>query len=56
MAAPAQDGGRRVRAFGGYQPSFDGVRAVAMLFMMAYHGQLPGTKGAFLSRRFQGPL
>lgn len=32
-----------------YHPALDGLRAVAMAFMLAYHGELEWAKGAFLS-------
>ncbi len=35
-------------ALGSYQHGLDGLRGVAMLVMLAYHSELPYTKGAFL--------
>jgi peptidoglycan/LPS O-acetylase OafA/YrhL len=39
---------RVVRSIGGYQPGLDGVRALAVLAVAAYHAQLPHTSGGFL--------
>lgn len=35
-------------AVGGYRPSLDGVRAVAVLAVLGYHAQLPHADGGFL--------
>jgi peptidoglycan/LPS O-acetylase OafA/YrhL len=32
----------------GYQPAIDGLRAVALLAIVVFHAQVPGTQGAFL--------
>jgi peptidoglycan/LPS O-acetylase OafA/YrhL len=32
----------------GYQPALDGLRAVALLAIVVFHAQVPGTQGAFL--------
>ena len=46
---PRLEGGRRPSsALSSYHPSLDGLRAVAMLVMLAYHGQFEWAKGAFL--------
>jgi peptidoglycan/LPS O-acetylase OafA/YrhL len=39
---------RGVRSIGGYQPGLDGIRALAVLAVAAYHAQLPRTSGGFL--------
>ncbi len=39
---------RTSSALGTYQPGLDGIRGVAMIVMLGYHGQLPWTQGAFL--------
>lgn len=39
---------RGVRSLGGYQPGLDGIRALAVLAVAAYHAQLPHTSGGFL--------
>jgi peptidoglycan/LPS O-acetylase OafA/YrhL len=39
---------RGVRSIGGYQPGLDGIRALAVLAVAAYHAQLPHTSGGFL--------
>jgi len=39
---------RTSSALGSYQPALDGMRAVAMSVMLAYHGELEWAKGAFL--------
>ncbi|MGA2286688.1 MAG: hypothetical protein ABSG55_10520, partial [Dehalococcoidia bacterium] len=31
-----------------YRPALDGIRALAVLAVMAYHGNLPWAKGGFL--------
>jgi peptidoglycan/LPS O-acetylase OafA/YrhL len=57
LAAPTATGsgsaaearpGRGVRTIGGYQPGLDGIRALAVLAVAAYHAQLPHTSGGFL--------
>ncbi len=35
-------------ALGTYQPGLDGMRGVAVLVVLGYHGELPWTQGAFL--------
>ena len=35
-------------AVGGYRPALDGVRALAVAAVVAYHAQLPGADGGFL--------
>jgi peptidoglycan/LPS O-acetylase OafA/YrhL len=53
VAPPREEGSghrpRQVRAFGGYQPGLDGMRGFALLWMLAYHAQLPHVDGAFLA-------
>ncbi|MEZ5245825.1 MAG: acyltransferase family protein [Acidimicrobiales bacterium] len=41
--------GRQVRAFGGYQPGFDGVRGYALVCMLLYHAELGPIDGAFFA-------
>ncbi|NNE74959.1 MAG: acyltransferase family protein [Acidimicrobiales bacterium] len=41
--------GRRVRAFGGYQSGFDGMRGVCVVFIMLFHAELGPSDGAFFS-------
>lgn len=41
-------GERTIRAFGGYQPGLDGIRALSVIGVMGYHAQLAGFDGAFL--------
>lgn len=42
------DRARTSSALGNYQPSLDGLRAVAMAVMLSYHGELQWAKGAYL--------
>ncbi len=37
------------RAFGAYQPGFDGMRGLGMLVMMAFHAQFDWASGAFFT-------
>jgi peptidoglycan/LPS O-acetylase OafA/YrhL len=47
QAAPAETGAGSA-ALGRYHPGLDGLRAVAMMVMLAYHSELPFARGAFL--------
>ncbi len=40
---------RASSSIGRHSPALDGIRAVGMLFMLGYHGELPWTAGAFLA-------
>lgn len=48
LREPADGPSRVVGSIGGYQPGLDGVRALAVLAVAAYHAQLPHSSGGFL--------
>jgi peptidoglycan/LPS O-acetylase OafA/YrhL len=38
----------RTAAVLGYRPALDGLRALSVLAIVAYHARVPGSRGAFL--------
>lgn len=44
----ASDGERRTRAFGGYQPGLDGLRAFAVIGVLLYHSEFEWAEGGYL--------
>jgi peptidoglycan/LPS O-acetylase OafA/YrhL len=41
--------GRSIRAFGGYQAGFDGIRGLGLIGMLLYHAQLGPVDGAYFA-------
>ncbi|MGQ0825537.1 MAG: DUF459 domain-containing protein [Actinomycetota bacterium] len=46
--ADLQRGGAGTRDAGVYIPALDGIRALAILVVLAFHGDVPGTQGGYL--------